>query len=195
MAFRACWMGSGPALVRMGPRCTWSFCVHGPHQCEVYTMTPHCVKQCANRGEPLSPNLIWLKHIPWHLLWPQHEDRLQTWLQPASYWFMMTVFTHPARFEQYGLQEPLLWLLCFCACTVQLPLKDRWTIFYCDRKANHHILQILIKTAKILKRSSVFHVMHLQRAPESGDRKGEGVSLKKQLCFLLLYSDLLSCLS
>lgn len=51
MAFRACWMGSDPALVHMGPRCTWSFSVHGPHQRGVYTMAPHRVKVEGRLGD------------------------------------------------------------------------------------------------------------------------------------------------
>lgn len=39
MAFRACWMGSDPALVCMDPGCAWSLSIHGAHQCEVWHLT------------------------------------------------------------------------------------------------------------------------------------------------------------
>lgn len=47
-------MGSDPALVRMGPGCTLSFRIHGPHQCQVYTTAPRSVKRVTSRGERIS---------------------------------------------------------------------------------------------------------------------------------------------
>lgn len=133
MAFRACWMGSDPALVRMGPRCTWSFSVRGPHQCEVYTTAPLCVTQGANRGEPLGVDLISQKHRQWPAVADVSASCIRTAIDN------MSVFKHQAGIE-YVLNILIVfasiivfwYMFCFFKisfCQSHSFLKDKWSIF------------------------------------------------------------------
>lgn len=145
MAFRACWMGSDPALVRMGPRCTWSFSVHGPHQFEVYTTAPLCVTQGANRGEPLGEDLISQKHRQWPAVADVSVSCIRTAIDND-----MSVFTHQAGFEcVFHLFSVVItsvivfwYMFCFFKFSFVSPinfLKTRGVFFYRDREASNHM--------------------------------------------------------
>lgn len=161
MAFRACWMGSDPALVRMGPGCTWSFSIHGPHQCEVSTVAPRRVKQCASRGEPLKQRTSSNNNTCCGLSTRRDCRHDRGSLHQAIYlwWFIMIVFTFSrigVRITQY-LHNPLLWLFCSYSCVIHfisfhqfwhsLSTSFTWhissdsdttsNVCYCDREANN----------------------------------------------------------
>lgn len=96
MAFRACWMESGPALVCMGPRCTRSVCTGQ------ITVNVHI------SGEPVCWHLTWIKHS----LWPSHEGKCHIMSHQGCY----PPLFFPCAFSSGQPLWHFIWQVCFHIC-------------------------------------------------------------------------------